>query len=390
MSSGPTIGTGGDAGRGKAKHLMLDVRVPSEDLSYQIRVGEGLLDALGREVQRAQDGVRKVALVTDETVVALYGSRARASLEAEGLEVSEYVIPAGEASKTTAVLVPMVSAMVDAGLSRRDLVVTLGGGVVGDLGGLAAALFMRGIGCLQCPTSLLAQVDASVGGKVAVDLPEGKNLLGAFHFPRAVVIDTALLSTLPERELSSGLAEMLKHGLLFDRAHYEQLLESSEDIYAHRARVIARLVAHSVALKAACVSRDPMEMSSSGKGRVLLNLGHTLGHAVEHVSQYAMTHGAAVAIGLRAAARISEARGLAPAGFETTITEALQRLRLPHDLDQWLQGERGDAVEAALMRDKKRAGQRVTFIGLAGIADPTTLALGPDEIMALLRGQSAR
>ncbi len=366
------------------KPLVLDVRVPSEDLSYQVRVGSGLLERLGAEVVRGREPGR-AALISDSNVQPLYGSQARASLEAAGFTVSEHQLPAGEPSKNPTELVRLVDELVAVGMGRRDVVVALGGGVVGDLAGLVAALFMRGIDFVQCPTSLLAQVDASVGGKVAVDLPGGKNLLGAFHFPRTVVIDTTVLQTLPDDELGCGLAEMLKHGALFSVEHFEQLVELAPAMYARDASVLPRLVATSVALKAACVSRDPLEMADAGKGRVLLNLGHTVGHAIEAASNYGLRHGEAVGLGLRAAARLSEAKGLCEPGLEVRMVKALTALRLPVELDPWLEAERTAAVEQALSNDKKRAGGTVTYIGLAAIGEPRTLQLAPDEIMGLLR-----
>lgn len=366
------------------KPLVLDVRVPSQDLSYQVRVGAGLLSRLGTEATRGREP-RRAALISDTTVMGLYGGAARASLEAAGLAVVTRAIEPGEASKRPEVLVELVGELVTAGLSRRDVVVALGGGVVGDLAGLVAALFMRGVDLVQCPTSLLAQVDASVGGKVAVDLPAGKNLLGAFHFPRAVLIDTDVLQTLPDRELSCGLAEMVKHGALFSAEHFDQLTLHADALYARDPAVLPRLIATSVALKAACVSRDPLELAGAGKGRVLLNLGHTVGHAIEAVSGYAVPHGEAVALGLRAAARLSAAKGLCDPGLEDRMVATLAALRLPTDLDPWLAGERGEAVARALGNDKKRAGSTITYIALAGLGDPRTLSLAPAEILPLLR-----
>lgn len=367
------------------KPLVLDVRVPYEDLSYHVRVGDGLLERLGAELARGRDPSR-VALVSDTNVMPLHGPVARASLEAAGFDVIERVVEAGEATKTPEVMIELVRGLVRDGLSRRDVVVALGGGVVGDLAGLVSATFMRGVDLVQCPTSLLAQVDASVGGKVAVDLPEGKNLLGAFHFPRSVLIDTSVLHTLPDEELGCGLAEMLKHGALFSVEHFEQLVEHADAVYARDASVLPRLVATSVALKAACVSRDPLEMAGAGKGRVLLNLGHTVGHAIEAVSAFGLRHGEAVAIGLRAAARLSEAKGVCEPGLEARMVAALEALRLPTDLDPWLEADKGAAIERALRHDKKRAGTTVTYIALAGLGEPRTIRLHPGEIMALLRG----
>lgn len=371
------------------KPLVLDVRVPTRDLSYPVRVGDGMLARLGAEVTRGREP-RRAALISDDNVLPLYGPSARQSLEAAGVSVVARSIPAGEASKRPEVLVGLVSELVSAGLGRRDVVVALGGGVVGDLAALVAALLMRGVDLVQCPTSLLAQVDASVGGKAAVDLPGGKNLFGTFCFPRAVLVDTSVLGTLPDVELACGLAEMLKHGALFSEEHFEQLVEGAPALYARDPAVLPRLLATSVALKAACVSRDPLELSEAGKGRVLLNLGHTVGHALEAASGYGLRHGEAVGLGLRAAARVSEAQGLCGPGLEARMVAALTALRLPVELDPWLEGEQGKALERAMANDKKRGGGTITYIGLAAIGEPRTLQLAPAEILGLLRGRARR
>lgn len=367
----------------KAKPIALSVAVPARDLSYPVLVGPGLLDRVGGELRKDHANACRVALVSDDNVMPLYGDQVAASLEGVELEVRRFVVPAGEASKEPARLLELVAGFVSAGLSRRDAVVALGGGVVGDLAGLAAALFMRGIGFMQCPTSLLAQVDASVGGKVAVDLPSGKNLMGAFHFPSAVAVDPRVLRTLPDEELACGLAEMLKHGALFSPEHFQQVADCADAIYDRDEETLVRLVATSVGLKAACVSRDPWE--AGGKGRVLLNLGHTIGHAIEHVSDYALRHGEAVGLGLRAAARLSARRGLCGAELEDQICNALARARLPSDLDTWLSDTRAQALEGALSADKKRAFRKITYIALGGIGDPSVLTLTPAEIIGLLR-----
>lgn len=374
---------------GSPKPMVLDVRVPTRDLSYPVRIGEGMLARLGAEVTRKREP-RRAAIISDENVLPLHGPVARQSLEAAGVSVVTRAIVPGEASKRPDVLVALVSDLVAAGIGRRDVVVALGGGVVGDLAGLVSALLLRGVDFVQCPTSLLAQVDASVGGKVAVDLPAGKNLLGTFCFPRAVLVDTSVLQTLPDEELACGLAEMLKHGALFSAEHFEQIVEHASALYAREAAVLPRLLATSVALKAACVSRDPLEQSEAGKGRVLLNLGHTVGHAIEAASGFSMRHGEAVALGLRAAARVSEAQGLCDPGLEARMVAALQAVRLPLELDPWLEGDRGRAVERAMANDKKRSGGNVTYIALAALGEPRTLQLAPSEILGLLRGRAPR
>ncbi len=371
--------------RKRPKLLVQDVRVPGEPRSYPVIVGAGSLSRVGSELRQRQPSAVHVALVSDKNVQPLYGDRVRESLEAEGLQVIGIEIEPGEVNKTPACMMQVVDQMLRGGLGRRDAVVALGGGVVGDLTGLAAALFMRGIALMQVPTSLLAQVDASVGGKVAVDLPAGKNLLGAFHFPLAVLIDPEVLSTLPDRELTCGLAEILKHGALFSVDHFQDTVASADAIYKRDVGVLARVVATSVALKAACVGRDPWEQGEAGKGRVLLNLGHTLGHAIETASDFALSHGEAVGLGMRAAARLSERRGLADEGFETEMVRALETLRLPTELDTWLVGSRREVVEAALLHDKKRAAGKISFVALHRLAEPTVVSLSTREIFESLQ-----
>jgi 3-dehydroquinate synthase len=384
----------GQAATERRKPIALHVSVPTEDASYPVLIGPGLLTKLGHELRRSHPSARRVALISDTNVMALYGDVAAKSLEAEELEVHRFTIPPGEASKSLAQLMGLIDGMVNARLGRRDVVVALGGGVVGDLAGLAAALFMRGVALMQCPTSLLAQVDASVGGKVAIDLPIGKNLFGTFHFPTVVLIDPEVIQTLPERELGCGLAEMLKHGALFSREHFNQVVASADDLYARNTDVLTRMVAASVGLKAACVSRDPREQGEAGKGRVVLNLGHTLGHALEQISGYELRHGEAVALGMVAAARLSERRELTrdsakaedgEPGLEQQMRAALTALRLPTDLDAWLADDRVDALEAALGNDKKRGFASISYIALSRVGDPAVLSLTAQEIVSLLR-----
>ncbi len=376
--------------------MSLQVAVPLLDRGYQVRVGEGLLGRVGAELRRQYGRARRVALVSDSNVMPLYGPAVSNNLRVAGFEVVEIMIPAGERSKNPGQLFEVIAAMLDGRLDRNDVVVALGGGVVGDLSGLAASLFMRGIAFVQCPTSLLAQVDASVGGKVAVDLEAGKNLIGAFHFPGAVFIDPGVLRSLPDGETACGLAEMLKHGALFSADHFHDLVRSADAIYAGDEAALTRLISASVALKAACVGRDPLERGESGAGRVVLNLGHTVGHAIEKMSNFACKHGEAVALGLVASARISDARqasersgGRSGGGgaerLEPIITEALVRLRLPVDLSPWLAGGNAAVMESALAADKKRSFSHLSYIVLRQLGEPGVVQLTAAEIVALLR-----
>jgi 3-dehydroquinate synthase len=377
----------------------LPVTVPQRSLDYCVRVGAGLLDSLPDQLREDCPKARRVVMVSDENVMPLHGARVVALLETGGFEVLTLVVPAGEATKCPTRLLELIEAMIAGQVGRDDLVLALGGGVVGDLAGLAAALFMRGIDFVQCPTSLLAQVDASVGGKVAIDLAAGKNLLGAFHFPRAVLIDPTVLSTLPAREVGCGLAEMLKHGALFSERHFDEVVESGDLIHGCDVATITRMVSASVALKAACVSGDPLERATESGGRAVLNLGHTVGHAIELVSDFDVKHGEAVALGLVACARLSERHFAADGpegelaadgavGLERRIVAALQRLRLPVDLDTWLVEGRRQEIERALAADKKRSFDHVSYIALRGLGSPVLLSLRPSEIVALLRPPS--
>lgn len=352
---------------------------PSQRRGYAVRVGADVAAGVGACVREAAPRARAVGVVSDDNVWALHGQRVRAALEHAGLQVLPQVVTPGEASKSIEVVLGCVDGWATAGLGRHDAVVAFGGGVVGDLAGLAAHLYMRGVPWVGVPTSLLAQVDASVGGKVAIDRPAAKNLLGAFHFPHAVLVDPRWLATLPARELACGAAEMIKHALLFSRPQLDAIAAAATR--GAEAAALAPLVGASIALKAACVAADPFETEPAG--RVLLNLGHTVGHAIEQVSGFAVAHGEAVALGLVAAARVSRAQGLADAALERTVVDVLQRVGLPTAPDAWLQGEHAAALAAAIAHDKKRGdGGTITYIALADVGEPRVCALTIDAIVA--------
>lgn len=259
--------------------------------AYTVEIGSGLLDALGRELSALASG--SVLVVTDSNVAPHYLQRACASLRQAGFAVCSVEIPAGESSKNLENFGLLLRVLAQKRLTRTDTVVALGGGVTGDLAGFAAASYLRGVRLVQVPTTLLAMVDSSVGGKTAVDLPEGKNLVGAFHQPALVLCDTDTLDTLPEAVFREGCAEVIKTAILFDRPLFRQLAQQGTGF--DREDVIARCVAH----KRDIVAEDEFENGS----RRLLNLGHTVGHAVEKCSGYTVSHGAAVAIGTAVMAR---------------------------------------------------------------------------------------
>ena len=301
------------------------------DNPYTIHVGQQLLDD-GALLAATLRG-RHVLLVSDDQVAPLYLARVRqALLQARpDLLIGEHVIAAGEASKTLANFGGVIDALATLGTTRDGCVLALGGGVVGDMAGFAAACWMRGIDCVQLPTSLLAMVDSSVGGKTAVDLPQGKNLVGAFHPPRAVVADTASLATLPPRELHAGLAEVIKYAAIGDLRFGQWLAQERAALLGGDAEALALAIAASCEHKAEIVARDPTEKGE----RALLNFGHTFGHAIETAQGYAapgsdnLIHGEAVAVGMVLAARLSAALGMASARDADALEELLGAFGLP-------------------------------------------------------------
>lgn len=278
------------------------VAVGLDDRAYDIRIEEGSLDRVGEACRICGLG-DFCLLVSDSNVDPLYGDRAAASLSAAGIEPVRSVFPAGEASKHRGTLFCVLEQALDRALDRRSFFLALGGGVVGDVAGFAASIYLRGVDCVQAPTSLLAMVDSSVGGKTGIDMPQGKNLVGCFYQPRAVIIDPATLDTLPEREFRAGMAEVIKYGVIADMAFFEYLEDHHAELQAARREVMENVIARCCEIKAEVVRRDERE---TGGVRAILNFGHTLGHAVEAAAGYgAYLHGEAVAIGMAYAAALS-------------------------------------------------------------------------------------
>ncbi len=323
---------------------------------YPVLVGWGLLDELGVRMRDA--GLSGAAfLVTDETVAVHYAARARRSLEAAGFTTHIEAIPPGEPSKTLATAHRLYAWLASHRAERRDAIVALGGGVVGDLAGYVAATYARGMPFVQVPTSLAAMVDASIGGKVAVDLPEGKNLVGAFHQPRLVLADVATLSTLPPRERASGWAEAIKHGLILDADLFALFEERADALLRLDPEATAHAIRWSAAIKADVVSRDERETRGL---RTLLNYGHTIGHALEAATGYGrLLHGEAVAIGMRGEALIGQRMGVTQ---DPHLFDRQQALLRRFGLPESCPGVDLEAVQRAMGLDKKTEGGRIQWV----------------------------
>ena len=326
--------------------------------AYDVVVGRGLLAEAGARIAPLARG--RTVIISDETVAAIHGPALQASLTAARVTSEIVAVPAGEASKSFSELERLMDRLLAAGLDRKDVVVALGGGVVGDLAGLAAALYMRGIDFVQVPTTLLAQVDSSVGGKTAIDTPRGKNLVGAFHQPRLVLADIDVLATLPDVQLRSGWAEVLKHGLICDAAYFDWLAGEGAAGVRGDPAALERAVIRSIEIKAAIVGEDEKE---AGR-RALLNLGHTFGHAIEAelgFEEAALAHGEAVALGCCMAFRFSVRQGLCDAAEAERVEAVMAAAGLPTRLVQ-AGTFSAEALLARMAGDKKAEAGGVTLI----------------------------
>jgi 3-dehydroquinate synthase len=346
----------------------VNVEVALENRAYDIVIGRGVLASLGERIATLRPGVR-TAIVTDRTVAKHWLAPAEASLAAAGIPTSRIVVEEGEISKTYAGLEKVSEALIAAKIERNDLVIALGGGVVGDLAGFAAAILRRGVDFVQVPTSLLAQVDSSVGGKTGINSPQGKNLLGAFHQPVLVIADTAVLDTLSPRQFRAGYAEVAKYGVLGDEAFFSWLEKNHADIVkGGSAREHA--IATSCRAKAGVVSRDERETGE----RALLNLGHTFGHALEAATGFSdrLFHGEGVAIGMTLAAQFSAKLGMIGAADAARVERHLIEAGLPtrlQDIAGFAQEglADADALMALMAQDKKVKRGKLTFILLEAV-----------------------
>ena len=339
---------------------MQTVTVNLGQRSYPIELGEGLLSRVG-ELMKAQGIGGRVGIVSNPPVADLYAEELRESLREAGYETALVLIPEGEAHKNTASLGSIYDALVEHRFDRSATLIALGGGVIGDITGFAAATFLRGVGYVQIPTTLLAQVDASVGGKTAVNHDQGKNLIGAFHQPRLVVIDMKTLRTLPEREFAAGMAEVIKHAVIQDAGYFGFLEEEMDALARMEAAAVEEAVAVSCRIKAAVVEQDEREEDR----RAILNFGHTIGHALEAFTGYErFLHGEAVAIGMIQAAALSAGQGLLSAAelerIETLVRRAGLPWRIPDDIAL-------EDLVAGMALDKKSHAGKIKFVLCEGI-----------------------
>lgn len=329
---------------------------------YSVQVGAGLLDSVGDLARAAAPGVERWVVIADTTVGELYGRRVCRSFGSDAPTLLTF--PAGEANKTRHFWTALTDQMLSLGLGRDSGVVAVGGGVAGDLAGFVAATYLRGVPVVQVPTSIVAMVDSAVGGKTGVDTEAGKNLVGAFHPPATVIVDPAVVATLPRAQRAEGLAEAVKHGAIVDAGYASGIAADAEALLEGEVDAVARMVRRSIEVKASVVGRDERE---SGV-REVLNFGHTLGHALEAASGYGLTHGEAVAIGMVLEARLGEAVGRTRAGTADRLSEILHAVELPTTAPRDLPLEE---VERYLGADKKvRGGQwRVVFLAEMGRVD---------------------
>ena len=340
------------------------------DRAYPIHIGQGLLDDPALFASHVEG--RLAAIVTNTPVAPLYATRVEGALRAAGARTLRVELPDGEAHKDWRTLDRIFAALLESRADRRSIVVALGGGVVGDMGGFAASVYQRGIAHLQVPTTLLAQVDSSVGGKTAINHPLGKNMVGTFHQPAAVVADTATLQTLPAREYGAGLAEVVKYGAIVDLPFFQWLEDHAEALVARDPAALGHAIRRSCEIKADVVARDERESGA----RALLNFGHTFGHAIESAAGYGTwLHGEGVAMGMVLAARFSVRQGRIPAADAERLERLLQRMGLPvrapaFPLDTWLE---------YMGRDKKNEDERVTLILLERLGAAVVAKDAPEK-----------
>jgi 3-dehydroquinate synthase len=369
-------------------HQIRRVGVDLGARAYEVLIGPELLVNAGRHIASRLKKA-KCGIVTDENVARYHLAVLEASLRAEGRLAGSLVLPAGEKTKSFRELAPLCEKLLEMGLERGDLVVAFGGGVIGDLVGFASGILRRGVRFVQIPTTLLAQVDSSVGGKTGINTPQGKNLIGVFHQPSLVLADTTVLQTLPAREMRAGYAEVAKYGLLGDANFFTWLEKNWKEIFDHDTAALTHAIETSVKAKAAIVARDELETGD----RALLNLGHTFGHALEAWTGYSdrLLHGEGVAIGMCLAFRLSEELGLTASGTAARVADHLRAVGLPTRIGDIPGGKaNADELLGLMGQDKKVREGKLTFILVRGIGEAfITRDVDPGRVQAFLAEQIA-
>jgi shikimate kinase/3-dehydroquinate synthase len=383
------LATGSTATTAQAPSPSRSVRVDLGDRSYDVLIASGLLADTGALI-KSRLGSIKCGIVTDDNVARHHLSALEESLKAEGLFAGSIVMKPGEATKSFRDLATLSERLLELGLERGDLVVPLGGGVIGDLAGFAAGILRRGIRFVQIPTSLLAQVDSSVGGKTGINTPQGKNLIGVFHQPSLVIADTAVLTTLPPRQMRAGYAEVAKYGLLGDAKFFAWLEANWQGVFGNNGPALTKAIETSVAAKAAIVARDETETGD----RALLNLGHTFGHAFEAWTGYSdrLLHGEAIAIGMCLAFRLSEELGLCPRGRAERVSAHFKAVGLPTNIrDIPMSGADAHELQRLMGQDKKVRGGKLAFILVRDIGDAfVSREVAPETVKAFLTREISR
>lgn len=337
---------------------------------YDVLVGNKILPDCGKAIAKVHNPCL-AAIITDDNVSALYLSTVVCSLKDAGFRVCSFVVPHGEDSKSHSVLLNVYDFLIEQQVTRSDLLVALGGGVVGDLVGYAAATYLRGVPFIQIPTTFLAAVDSSVGGKTAVNIPAGKNLIGAFHQPSLVFCDTDLFKTLPQHVFADGSAEMIKYGLIYDKEFFEFL--ETGDIHENMCAVVARCVD----MKRKIVEQDERDIGL----RMILNFGHTLGHAIEKVTNHEVTHGNAVAMGIVLIQTLGEKLGIGSHDLTERIIKCLSRYNLPTDYKGCVQD-----LASACLNDKKRSGDNISLIFVSDPGKAITKPIPVEDFFKLCGG----
>ena len=353
---------------------MKELRINLTEKSYPLYINRGLIENIGKEIKKVYSN-KKIAIITDENVDKFYGEDVQKNLEKNEYVVKKLVLKPGEKSKSVEVLLQVYDELLDFGITRGDLIIALGGGVIGDLTGFAASTLLRGIPFIQIPTSLLAQIDSSIGGKVAVDLPRGKNLVGSFYHPEAVFIDPNMLKTLDKRFLYDGMAEVIKYGCIKDEELFNNLLgyKDEEDLLYNMEDIIYKCCS----IKKEIVERDEKDNGD----RMLLNFGHTIGHAIEKYFNYEKyTHGEAVALGMYAITVKSEEMGITLKG----TTELIKRVLTKYNLQYDIQLEDKEEILNAIALDKKSKGEFINIILIKGIGDSFIHKIRKEEVRGFI------